>query len=69
MANDIKTKVLRIGQSRSEVEKILGKPDTDKGSFHEYLLGMCSRFRLDFDTLDVHFSSDGKLTNVYIVQH
>jgi hypothetical protein len=69
MANDIKTNVLRVSQSRSEVEKLLGKPDAKRGAVYEYGLGMCSGLRVDFDTLDVHFSPEGTLTSVFIIQH
>ena len=69
MAHDIRAKILRVGQSSNEVESILGKPDSIKGSVHEYLLGMCSGLRIDFDTLDVHFNTAGKLTSVHVVQH
>jgi len=69
MANDIKKNVLRVGQSRAEVEKLLGSPDSNKGSYHEYFPGMCSGLQIDFDTLDIDFNAEGKLTNVRIVQH
>ena len=69
MANDIKSKVLRVGQSKSEVENILGKPDIVEESRYEYLLGLCSGLRIDFDTLDAYFDSDGKLKGSEIVQH
>ena len=69
MAHDIRTNVLRAGQSQGEVEKLLGKPDSDKGTVQEYFLGMCSGLRIDFDTLDVHFNAAGKITSVHVVQH
>ena len=69
MAQDIKTKVLRTGMTRAEVEKLLGPPDLVRDEYHEYLLGMCSGLRIDFDTLDVHFDSGGRLAKVQTVQH
>jgi hypothetical protein len=69
MANDIKTSVLRVGQSRAEVEKLLGSPDSNKGSYYECFLGMCSGLQIDFDTLDIYFSAEGNVTNFRIVQH
>jgi hypothetical protein len=69
MAHDIRTNILRTGQSRGEVERLLGKADSDKGAVQAYVLGMCSRLRWDFDTLNVHFNAEEKLTSVHIVQH
>jgi outer membrane protein assembly factor BamE (lipoprotein component of BamABCDE complex) len=69
MAYDLKTNILRAGLTKTEVEKLLGEPDANRANFHEYLLGMCSGLRIDFDTLDVHFDSDGKLVKVQVVQY
>ncbi len=69
MAHDVKTDVLRVGLTRAEVEKLLGPPDLIKVETHEYFLGMCSGFRIDFDTLDIHFDSGGRLLKVEVVQH
>ena len=69
MAHDIRTNILHAGQTLGEVEALLGKPDIDKGEIKEYFLGMCSGLRIDFDTLDVHFNAEGKLTTVHTVQH
>ena len=69
MAHDIKTNILYVGLTKTEVEKLLGTPDSYRTNVHEYLLGMCSGLRLDFDTLDVHFNSKGRLVNVQVVQH
>lgn len=69
MTHDLKTNILRAGLKKMEVEKLLGEPDSKKATAHEYLLGMCSGLRFDFDTLDVHFDSEGKLVKVQIVQH
>jgi hypothetical protein len=69
MAHDIKTNILRPGQSTHDVEALLGKPDIIRDSVHQYYLGMCSGLRIDFDSLDVHFNTDGQVEGVYIVQH
>lgn len=69
MAHDIKTNILRAGLAKTEVERLLGKPDSNRGDVHEYLLGMCSGLRIDFDTLDVQFDSEGRLMEVQVVQH
>lgn len=69
MVHDIRTNILRIGQSLEEVERFLGRPDNIRETVHEYLLGMCSGFHMDFDTLDIHFNAEGKVTGVYVTQH
>ena len=69
MAHDLRSRVLRKEQSQNEVKALLGEPDNVKTTHFEYFLGMCSRLRIDFDTLDVHFSTEGKLVNIAIVQH
>ena len=69
MAHDIKTNILHAGLLKIEVEKLLGAPDSNRADVHEYLLGMCSGLRIDFDTLDVHFDSEGRLSKVQVVQH
>jgi hypothetical protein len=69
MAHDLKTNILRTGLTKAEVEKLLGEPDSSRVTFHEYFLGMCSGLRIDFDTLDVHFNSEGRLVKVQVVQH
>lgn len=69
MAYDIKTNVLPAGLSEMAVKRLLGEPDSTRGNTYEYLLGMCSGLRIDFDTLDVKFDSDGRLIDVQITQH
>lgn len=69
MAHNIKTNILHAGLSQAEVEKLLGAPDSTKNEVHAYFLGMCSGLRIDFDTLDVHFTPAGKLLKVQIFQH
>jgi hypothetical protein len=70
MAHDIKTNVLRVGLTEAEVETLLGPPDhITETETHAYFLGMCSGLRIDFDTLDIHFDSEGRLLKVEVVQH
>ncbi len=69
MAHDLQTNVLRTGQPQGEIEKLIGKADFSREMVDSYFLGMCSGLRIDFDTLDVHFNAEGKLTSVHIVQH
>lgn len=69
MAHDIRTNVLRAGLAKTEVKTLLGEPDFSRADVHEYILGACSGFRIDIDTLDVHFDSEGRLTKVQVVQH
>lgn len=69
MAHDIRTNILHKGLTQAEVEKLLGAPDSTKNEVHSYFLGMCSGLRIDFDTLDVHFTPAGKLLEVQILQH
>jgi len=69
MARDIKTNILHVGLTKTEVEKLLGAPDSHRANVHEYSLGMCSGLRIDFATLDVHVNSKSRLVNVQVVQH
>lgn len=69
MAHDITTHVLRLGLPKTEVEKRLGVPDYNRANAYAYFLGMCSGLRMDFDTLDVHFDSEGRLVKAFVVQH
>ena len=69
MAHDIQSNKLRAGLTKDEVEKLLGAPDSNKGDIHEYFLGMCSGLRIDFDTLDVYFDSEGRLVKAQLHQH
>ena len=61
MAHDLKTNILRVGLAEAAVEKLLGESDSNRANIQEYLLGMCSGLRLDFDTLDVHFDSEDRV--------
>jgi hypothetical protein len=69
MAYDITTNVLRVGLPKTEVERLLGVPDYKRANAYAYFLGMCSGLRMDFDTLDVHFDSQGGLVKTSVVQH
>lgn len=69
MANDIQMNVLRVGQTSNEVHGLLGRPDSVRDGVDGYFLGMCSGLRIDFDSLDIHFDNNNRLTLVQIVQH
>lgn len=69
MAHDVQKNILHVGLAREKVEALLGKPDSIKGDVHEYFLGMCSGLQIDFDTLNVYFNAEGRLTKAQIVQH
>ena len=69
MANDIKKRILKPGVSRAVLERLLGAPDVKSTAALQYNLGMCSGFRIDFDSLNVYFNENGELTSVAIVQH
>jgi hypothetical protein len=69
MAHDIKTNILRAGLTKTEVERLLGAPDSNSDDINAYSLGMCSGLRIDFDSLDVHFNPEGRLVKVQVVQH
>jgi hypothetical protein len=70
MAHDIIDHHLNINMTNTQVESLLGKPDgTSSPSHYAYTLGMCSGFKIDYDTLDVNFDDTGKYLNAAIHQH
>ena len=70
MVSDLRWRYLDTGMTRAEVEKLLGTPDFKKrDDMYSYNLGMWSGFRIDYDSLDIHFDPDGRLINVRRVQH
>ncbi len=72
MVSDLQRRYLVPGKSRDEVIALLGpgRPTAraDKGGI-DYSLGMCSGFRMDFDSLIVAFDESDRLTGSWIVQH
>ena len=71
MANDIKNNKLTAGMQAKHVVNLLGKPDTTTPNKQEtqYILGMCSGFRIDYDVLHIYFNEQGELTDAKIIQH
>ncbi|HER19703.1 MAG TPA: hypothetical protein ENO14_01505 [Chromatiales bacterium] len=69
MANYIREHLLKVGESKQFVEKLLGKPDFVTESEYRYILGMCSGLGLDYDDLHVYFDGDGRITHAAIIQH
>lgn len=69
MAKHIKEKILRPGLQREEVVRLLGQPDSEGAGEIQYVLGMCSGFRIDFDGLHVYFDPTGALAHAAILQH
>ncbi|MGZ8182450.1 MAG: hypothetical protein ACXWT1_10855 [Methylobacter sp.] len=69
MANDLKNRVLQPGFSQSAVMQILGEPDGMKPAEFEYILGMCSGFGIDYDSINIYFNGRGELIHVAIFQH
>lgn len=69
MASDMQINILYPGLPKAQVETLLGTPDFKRVGVYEYSLGMCSRLRMDLDTLDVHFNADDKIEKVLVVQH
>lgn len=71
MAQDIRKRHLKRGMTRKEVENLLGKPDLSSSSDNpwQYILGEWSGFRMDTDTLDVHFDERGRVSGTRLHQH
>lgn len=68
MAFDIRDNLLVKGMSKEKVFSLLGEPDSSNESEYQYVLGMCSGLRIDFDVLHVYFK-DGALANAEVYQH
>jgi len=70
MVGDLRSRHLEAGMSREAVEELLGKPDWATYEYvWQYNLGMYSGYRIDYDSLDIHFDDDGRLSHIEIVQH
>jgi hypothetical protein len=70
MVGDLLRTRLFLGMQKDDAKRLLGEPDliSDGGQW-EYLLGMCSGMRIDYDTLTIDFAQDGRITAIDIVQH
>ena len=71
MLADLEKTVLREGMTKDEVIALLGPPDFDQPSERsvKYRLGSWSGMRIDPDSLEIAFGRDGKVEQVYCVQH
>ena len=70
MYEDIERRLERTAPTREEVLELLGEPyREDEHGTLEYSLGAWSGFRIDFDSMYVGFSPDGRVSGVYRVQH
>lgn len=70
MYEDLVENYLRKGMTKAQVVALLGESDlVTKPEIISYNLGMWSGMRIDYDSLDLVFSNDGKLTKYYRVQH
>lgn len=69
MARDIKNRLLKQGMSSSEVERLLGRPDSKSENEYRYVLGMCSGLGWDYDDLHVYFDKQGRVESAAIIQH
>ncbi len=70
MVGDLQRHYIKPGISQQQVIELLGKPDSERqNNVYEYILGMWSGFRIDYDTFDVHFDSNGLVTKTQTVQH
>lgn len=70
MYEDMTKKVLKKGMSKEEVVTLLGEPDFSKEKLiFKYNIGAWSGFRIDYDTLDIHFDPQGQVTDFTRAQH
>lgn len=70
MVTDLRRRLLKNHPTEAEVVELLGEPDVDRSAgFLSYNIGMWSGFRIDYDTLDVHFGKDGRVEEVKVIQH
>ena len=75
MYGDLKHRVLKPGINRAKVVALIGVPDFGSGGVHKghqcarWNLGMCSGFKIDFDSLNVCFDKEGIVRHVFRLQH
>jgi hypothetical protein len=70
MIRDLLNNHLREGMLSAEVVTLLGNPDDGSTKQHsEYILGMWSGFRMDYDVLEIDFDSTGRVSSIAVVQH
>lgn len=72
MVRDLQRRHLIPGTPRSEVMTLLGDAKTrhtNNQKFIDYDLGMCSGFRMDFDSLVILFDGDDRVVRSWTEQH
>jgi hypothetical protein len=70
MVGDLQRRFIKWGTPCKRVIELLGEPDfMGPDNEYEYILGMWSGFRMDYDTFNVYFDSDGLVTGTQVVQH
>ena len=73
MYTDLKNNYLKKGISITEVKDLLGNTEYSKYSNYtnclDYELGMCSRLRVDYDSMLVCFDDKDKVDYVTHIQH
>ena len=70
MVKALRTQLLDSRPTQPQVLDLLGEPEFERrDDLLSYNLGMWSGFRIDYDSLDVHFGSDGRVQDAFVVQH
>lgn len=70
MAKDIIDRLLSSKATREDVVSLLGSPDGNSTeNSYRYVLGMCSGFGFDYDSLHVYFDGQGYVSHAKIMQH
>jgi outer membrane protein assembly factor BamE (lipoprotein component of BamABCDE complex) len=54
---------LKVGATRAEVRALLGEPDASDSGGDAWFLGQ-GQYSVDFETLDVSYGSDGRVTAI-----
>jgi hypothetical protein len=72
MVGDLKKNYLiKNVTTKKDVKQFLGEPEylnhIDSG--FRYDIGMCTGFKIDYDTLDIFFDKDDKIIDIFVVQH
>lgn len=70
MVVSLRARLIDSQLSQREVLELLGAPEFEnRDGFLSYNLGMWTGFRIDYDSLDIHFGDDGRVSEVLVVQH
>lgn len=68
MAEHLRSKVLHSNMGRADIEGLLGPPSRKSDEEYMYVLGWCSGFRMDLDSLHIYFNKDGRYKSSSILQ-